>query len=79
MKWTIDSIVHNSDPTVTVRVAITRDDGSVIYDQNCIAEDATEAEIDALCEAMCERHVVESTPRRDLSKLVGKSRERTRR
>jgi hypothetical protein len=71
MKWAIESVTQNDNPTITVRIAITRGDGTVFYDQNSIADTATQEEIMALCDEMCAKH--DDAPKKDFSHLVGLS------
>lgn len=77
MKWKIESIVHNNDPTITVRIALFNDDGTPVLnhdgtpfcDQNCLPEDATEQQIYDICEEMCGKHV--KSEKKDFSYLIG--------
>lgn len=77
MKWKIESVINNDDPTITVRIAILNDDGTpvlnidgtTLHDQNSLPEDATEERIVELCEEMCAKHI--KPPKKDFSKLIG--------
>jgi hypothetical protein len=69
MKWTIESVTHNDDPTITVRIAVTLDDGSLRYDQNSLPDTASDDDIRKLCDELCAKHAV--APKKDFSHLVG--------
>lgn len=69
MKWEIESVVDDEGPTMTVRVKITKNDGSIIVDQRSMPDGSSKEAISAMCDELCEIHF--DKPKKDLSHLVG--------
>lgn len=68
MKWEIESVVDDEGPTMTVRVRITKNDGSVIVDQRSMPDGSTDKVISAMCDELCVIHF--DKPKKDLTHLT---------
>lgn len=69
MKWEVESVVDDEGPTMTVRVLITRADGTTFIDQRSLPDGSTKKAIAAMCDELCRIH--DKPAKKDLSSLVG--------
>ena len=69
MKWEIESVTDDEGPTMTVRVLITCNDGSVITDQRSLPDGSSKETIAEMCDELCAIH--DKPAKKDLSNLVG--------
>lgn len=55
-KWEIESVINDEGPTMTVRVTVTKKDGTTVIDQRSMPDSSTKEDITLMCEELCTIH-----------------------